>query len=153
MVRSVEKPFSGKECQRLRLGRNGLTASFTLFALTVRGNPPCPQGSKGTPSGNHGLGPSDHPCDSVCWRMPWTSSGASRWTFLSRVFVRLPSMLRAALSGQLVQAQHTRRIARCRQPVGDFQDGDPLVLVTLSQSTSDSRLIGMPRQSGCLMSP
>ncbi len=59
----------------------------------------------------------------------------------------------AALPGQLVQVEFFQRIARRGQPVGGLQDGDPLVLVTLSQSTSSSRLIGMPLQSGCLMSP
>jgi len=59
----------------------------------------------------------------------------------------------AALSGQLVQIQLFQRIARRGQAVGGLQDGNPLVLVTLFQSTSDSLLIGMPRQSGCLMSP
>jgi len=38
--------------------------------------------------------PAAQPSDSLCLRMPLTSNGASRWTFLSRVFNRLPSMLK-----------------------------------------------------------
>jgi hypothetical protein len=52
-------------------------------------------------------------------------------------------MLRAALTGQLVEIEFLKGIARRWQAVGGLQDAIHSSRLTLFQSTSASRLIGM----------